>query len=101
MSEMMHTDVDPQETQEWLDALEAVMVEEGGDRAHFIIESLIGKMRRNGVHLPFDATTAYMNTIPAGQEPTMPGDQALEAKIRNAIRWNALVMVLRASKEES
>jgi len=99
MSEMMHTDVDPQETQEWLEALEAVMVEEGGDRAHYIIESLIEKMRRNGVHLPFDGTTAYMNTIPAGQEPTMPGDQTIEGRIRNAIRWNALVMVLRASKK--
>ncbi|MCV2884925.1 pyruvate dehydrogenase (acetyl-transferring), homodimeric type [Aestuariibacter sp. AA17] len=99
MTDMMHPDVDPQETQEWLDALEAVLEEEGVDRAHFLLESLIEKARRSGAHLPYDATTAYINTIPAGQEPTMPGDQTIEATIRNAIRWNALMMVLRASKK--
>ncbi|WP_395344718.1 pyruvate dehydrogenase (acetyl-transferring), homodimeric type [Ningiella sp. W23] len=93
-------DVDPQETQEWLDALEAVLEEEGVDRAHYLLESLIEKARRNGAHLPYDATTAYINTIPAGQEPTMPGDQTIETKIRNAIRWNALMMVLRGSKKD-
>lgn len=100
MSEMMQTDVDPQETQEWLDALEAVLAEEGPERAHYLLESLIEKARRSGAHLPYDATTAYVNTIPAGQEPTMPGDQSVEATIRNAIRWNALMMVLRASKKD-
>ncbi|NCP63832.1 MAG: pyruvate dehydrogenase (acetyl-transferring), homodimeric type [Paraglaciecola sp.] len=100
MADMMHSDVDPQETQEWLDSLETVLEEEGVERAHFLLESLIEKARRNGAHLPYDATTAYINTIPAGQEPTMPGDQTLEAKIRNAIRWNALMMVLRGSKKD-
>ncbi len=99
MSEMMQTDLDSQETQEWLDALEAVLDEEGPERAHFLLESLIEKARRSGAHLPYDATTAYVNTIPAGQEPTMPGDQSIEARIRSAIRWNALMMVLRASKK--
>lgn len=100
MTDMMHPDVDPTETQEWLDALEAVLEEEGVDRAHFLLESLIEKARRSGAHLPYTATTAYINTIPAGQEPTMPGDQTIEAKIRNAIRWNALMMVLRGSKKD-
>ncbi len=100
MADMMQPDVDPQETQEWLDALEAVMEEEGAERAHFLLESLIEKGRRTGAHLPFDATTAYINTIPAGQEPTMPNDQTIEAKIRAAIRWNALMMVLRGSKKD-
>ncbi|MCC2616476.1 pyruvate dehydrogenase (acetyl-transferring), homodimeric type [Aestuariibacter halophilus] len=100
MTEMMHPDVDPQETQEWLDALEAVLEEEGIDRAHFLLESLIEKARRSGAHLPYDATTAYINTIPAGQEPVMPGDQTIEARIRTAIRWNALMMVLRGSKKD-
>lgn len=100
MTDMMHPDVDPTETQEWLDALEAVLEEEGTDRAHFLLESLIEKARRSGAHLPYTATTAYINTIPAGQEPTMPGDQTIEAKIRNAIRWNALMMVLRGSKKD-
>ncbi|MFS1703414.1 pyruvate dehydrogenase (acetyl-transferring), homodimeric type [Alteromonas sp. AMM-1] len=100
MTEMMHQDVDPQETQEWLDSLESVLAEEGVERAHFLLESLIEKARRNGAHLPYDATTAYINTIPPGQEPTMPGDQTVEGNIRNALRWNALMMVLRASKKD-
>ncbi|GGW93982.1 pyruvate dehydrogenase (acetyl-transferring), homodimeric type [Alteromonas halophila] len=100
MTEMMHQDVDPQETQEWLESLESVLEEEGVERAHFLLESLIEKARRNGAHLPYDATTAYINTIPPGQEPTMPGDQTMEGKIRNALRWNALMMVLRASKKD-
>lgn len=100
MTDMMHPDVDPTETQEWIDAMEAVLKEEGVERAHFLLESLIEKARRSGAHLPYTATTAYINTIPAGQEPTMPGDQTIEAKIRNAIRWNALMMVLRGSKKD-
>ena len=100
MSDMMHQDVDPQETQEWLESLESVLEEEGVERAHFLLESLIEKARRNGAHLPYDATTAYINTIPPGQEPTMPGDQTVEGSIRNALRWNALMMVLRASKKD-
>ncbi|GAB5380897.1 MAG: pyruvate dehydrogenase (acetyl-transferring), homodimeric type [Aliiglaciecola sp.] len=100
MADMMHPDVDPQETQEWIEALEAVLQEEGVERAHFLLESLIEKGRRSGAHLPYTATTAYINTIPAGQEPTMPGDQTVEAKIRNAIRWNAMMMVLRGSKKD-
>ena len=100
MTDVMHPDVDPTETQEWLEALEAVLEEEGVDRAHFLLESLIEKARRSGAHLPYDATTAYINTIPAGQEPTMPGDQTIETKIRNAIRWNAMMMVLSGSKKD-
>ncbi|MDT0593520.1 pyruvate dehydrogenase (acetyl-transferring), homodimeric type [Glaciecola petra] len=100
MADVNHADVDPIETQEWVDALEAVLETEGVDRAHYLLESLIEKARRNGAHLPYDATTAYINTIPAGQEPTMPGDHTIETKIRNAIRWNALMMVLRGSKKD-
>jgi pyruvate dehydrogenase E1 component len=100
MADMNKPDVDPIETQEWIEALEAVLETEGVDRAHYLLESLIDKARRNGAYLPYDATTAYINTIPAGQEPTMPGDQTIETKIRNAIRWNALMMVLRGSKKD-
>lgn len=99
MSEKVMHDVDPQETREWLDALQAVMDEEGAERAHYLLESLTDQARRNGAHLPFEATTAYVNTIPAGQEPEMPGDQGMERRIRSIIRWNALAMVLRGSKK--
>ena len=100
MTDMMHQDVDPQETKEWIDALESVLEEEGVERAHYLLEKLIDKARRSGAHLPYDATTAYINTIPAAQEPKMPGDLTIEARIRAAIRWNALMIVLRASKKE-
>ncbi|RUO62502.1 pyruvate dehydrogenase (acetyl-transferring), homodimeric type [Pseudidiomarina insulisalsae] len=100
MTDHFKDDLDPQETREWLDALEVVLEEDGPERGHFLLESLIEKARRSGAYLPYAATTAYLNTIPASQEPTMPGDQSMEARVRAAIRWNALAMVLRASKKE-
>ncbi len=100
MSHINFTDVDPQETQEWIDSLEAVLQEEGPERAHYLLEQLIDKARRNGAHLPYKAETAYVNTIPVGQEPHMPGDQQIERNIRSMIRWNAQAMVLRASKKD-
>ena len=101
MSELPnHFDVDSAETQEWLESLEAVLDNEGPERAHFILEKLIDRARRGGTHLPFDATTAYVNTISPGQEPNMPADLTIESRIRAAIRWNAMALVLRASKKD-
>ena len=101
MADLDQHDIDQQETQEWLDALEAVLDAEGPERAHFLLEQLIDKARRSGAYLPYQPTTAYLNTIPVSQEPVMPGDHTLEARIRAAIRWNALAMVLRASKKRA
>ena len=92
-------DVNPEETQEWIDALEAVIEAEGGERAHFLVSQLIDNARRNGADIPHSGNTAYLNTIPVNQEPKMPGDRDLERKIRSIIRWNAQTMVLRASKK--
>ena len=92
-------DADPIETQEWLDALSSVLENEGSERAHFLLENLVKYTRRRGVHLPFDATTAYLNTIPVGQEQKSPGNHELEHRIRSIIRWNAAAMVLRAGKK--
>src|SRR5438034_9181992 len=91
-------DVDPQETREWLDALSAVLAIEGPDRAHFLIEQLIDTARRSGAYMPFSANTAYINTIPVDKQVRIPGDQAIEHKIRSHVRWNAMAMVLRANK---
>ena len=91
-------DADPQETREWLDALDGVIKAEGHDRAHFLLESLIDQARRAGANLPFSATTDYINTIPVEQQVKLPGDAAIEEKIRNYARWNAMAMVLRANK---
>ena len=99
MSEELNKDVDQQETQEWIDALEGVLEAEGPERAHFLLEQLIYKARRNGAYLPYRPTPSYLNTIPASQEPTMPGNQTMESRIRSAIRWNAVMMVLRASQK--
>jgi pyruvate dehydrogenase E1 component len=91
-------DMDPVETQEWLDALTAVINEEGPERAHFLIEQLIDLNRRSGGHLPYQATTAYLNTIPVGEEKRSPGNNDLEWRIRAIIRWNAMAMVVRANR---
>jgi len=94
----MNPDVDPQETKEWLDAIDGVLEHEGPDRVHFLIEQLIDKSRRSGAYMPFSANTAYINTIPVDRQSHMPGDPAIEEKIRNYARWNAMAMVLRANK---
>ena len=94
-------DIDPLETQEWLDALNAVIENEGVERAHFLLEQLIDDARRNGANLPFTNNTAYLNTIPTHLEQRTPGNPELENRIRSFIRWNAMAMVVRANKESS
>ncbi len=91
-------DVDPLETQEWLEALEAILQHEGPQRAHFILEALVDKARRSGAYLPYSANTAYINTIPTHLEAKSPGDHALEERIRSITRWNAMVMVAKTNK---
>jgi pyruvate dehydrogenase E1 component len=94
-------DTDPQETQEWLDALDGVLEYEGPQRAHYLLEKLIDKSRRSGASLPYSANTAYINTIPPGQEERSPGNHELENRIRSYVRWNAMAMVVRANKVSS
>jgi len=93
-------DPDVQETQEWLDALEAVIEREGPERAHELLEKLIELARRLGGHIPFRPNTAYINTIPPHLEKASPGDPALEERNRSYMRWNAMVMVAKANKVE-
>ena len=90
-------DTNPQETQEWLDALEAVLDEVGIERANFILERLSSRMSRTGARLPYTITTPYRNTIPPNKEAFMPGDLFTERRIRSLVRWNALAMVMRAN----
>src|SRR5690606_17422187 len=94
-------DPDPEETREWLDALDRVLHNAGPGRAHALIERLIDKARRSGVHLPYRLTTAYLNTIPVQDQPVMPGEPGLEHRIRALVRWNALAMVVQANRESS
>ncbi|WP_046866305.1 pyruvate dehydrogenase (acetyl-transferring), homodimeric type [Microvirga massiliensis] len=94
-------DLDPVETQEWLDSLEGVLEVEGPERAHFLLEQMIENARRKGAPVPYSATTPYINTIPVERQTPHPGDRAIEHRIRSAIRWNALAIVLKANKESS
>jgi pyruvate dehydrogenase E1 component len=91
-------DQDPQETLEWLEALDSVFEREGVERAHFLVGRLVRRARRKGAHLPYRATTAYINTISDSLQIQSPGDQAFEKQIRSLIRWNAMAMVVQANR---
>lgn len=93
-------DIDPQETQEWVEALDSLLEREGVERGHFILEQLVARARRSGAYLPFSANTAYLNTIPTQREEKSPGDHALEWRIRSLVRWNAMAMVVKANQNE-
>jgi pyruvate dehydrogenase E1 component len=95
------SDMDPEETREWLEALDSVLEREGPDRANFLLEKLVDRARRSGAYIPYNGNTAYMNTIPADREERSPGDAELEHQIRSLVRWNAVAMVLRANKDKS
>ena len=91
-------DLDPQETQEWLEALDQVLDEAGPERARFLLSRLQGRAAENGADAPSLLTTPYLNTIPVSEEVAYPGDRELERKIKSIIRWNAMAMVVRANK---
>jgi len=93
-----HTnDIDPLETAEWVDALEAVIKNEGMERAHYLLKQLSDHATRTGAQLPYALTTPFRNTIPVQDETPMPGDVFMERRIRSMVRWNALIMVMRAN----
>ncbi|MBT8049698.1 MAG: pyruvate dehydrogenase (acetyl-transferring), homodimeric type [Gammaproteobacteria bacterium] len=94
----IQSDLDQEETKEWLESLQAVIEREGPERAHYLIEQLVDYTRRSGGYLPYKATTAYINTIPANLGKKHPGNTQLERRIKSFIRWNAMAMVVRASK---
>jgi pyruvate dehydrogenase E1 component len=91
-------DLDPQETSEWLQALDQVVEEAGPDRASFLLERLAQRARNVGVELPIQHNTPYINTIPPEDELPYPGDRALERRIKSLTRWNAMAMVSRQNK---
>ncbi len=94
-------DIDPIETQEWLESIDSVMRARGPQRAHFLLEKLVDFTRRSGAYLPFKPNTAYLNTISKVQEPDYPGDRSLERRNEAYIRWNALAMVVQANRVSS
>src|SRR3954454_1159217 len=96
-----HPDVDPLETAEWVEALEAVIRNDGPERAKQLLEEVFADARLRGLHLAEDLSTPYVNTIPAELEVPLPGDPELEHKVRSLVRWNAIATVLQANKESS
>ena len=93
-------DIDAQETSEWLEALSTILEDEGSERAQFVLEQVMDKARKEGVNLPHGINTNYVNTIPSDQQPVYPGDLKIEQRIRSIIRWNAIMIVMRASKKD-
>lgn len=91
-------DHDPDETQEWLESLEAVIRTQGLQRAKFLLQALLADAHKQGVRLPFDATSPYVNTISLAEQPHFPGIREIERRIKSIIRWNAMAMVVRAGK---
>jgi pyruvate dehydrogenase E1 component len=90
-------DIDPAETQEWLDSFDQLVGQEGESRARFLVYKLLKRARQLHVGLPPLTQTRYINTISPEQEPFFPGDEQIELRIRRIIRWNAVAMVLRAN----
>ncbi|MDC0247869.1 pyruvate dehydrogenase (acetyl-transferring), homodimeric type [Pelagibacteraceae bacterium] len=93
------SDIDPTETQEWLDSLDAVLKKDGTDRAQYILKKLINETHKEGSAQALTRITPYINTISANSEVKSPGDQNIERRIRSLIRWNAAAMVVKANKK--
>jgi pyruvate dehydrogenase E1 component len=97
----MRHDPDPQETQEWLEAMRGVLTVEGPERARDLLSDLVDEAQRGGASVSLGLETPYINTIPHEKQPVMPGDRELEARLRHYVRWNAAAMVVRANKKNS
>ncbi|WP_347107699.1 pyruvate dehydrogenase (acetyl-transferring), homodimeric type [Paenarthrobacter sp. S56] len=93
-------DRDPEETAEWIESLDALIAEQGTERAQFIMRSLLQRAGARSVGVPMVTTTDYVNTIPVDQEAEFPGNEEFERRYRAYMRWNAAVMVHRAQRAD-
>ena len=94
-------DLNPQETSEWVEALDEMIDQAGPDRASYLLEHLMERAANLGVQVPLRWNTPYINTIPPEEEVAYPGDRAMERKIKSLVRWNATAMVVRANKYDA
>ena len=92
-------DIDPDETEDWMQSLDQVVEQAGETRARFLVYKLLKRARQLQIGLPPLTQTRYINTISPEQEPDFPGDEAMELRIRRIVRWNAVAMVLRANTQ--
>ena len=95
------SDVDPEETNEWLDALEAMILEEGPERAHYVIERLVDTSRRSGIICLIPRIPHISIQSHPTWKPKIRGDNSLEDRLRSYTRWNAMAMVVKANKEST
>jgi pyruvate dehydrogenase E1 component len=94
-------DIDPVETNEWIESLNSVIENDGSSRASFLLNKVINQAYKAGLVLPDTRTTPYINTIPPESELKSPGDQNIEKRIRAYVRWNAAAMVVKANKKSA
>src|SRR4051812_25454980 len=94
-------DADPLETREWIEALDALIAEEGAERATFLLRRLLQHARAKRVPLPRVLATPYINTIGLAEQPPYQGNLEIESRISALVRWNALAMVVRANRESA
>jgi pyruvate dehydrogenase E1 component len=94
-------DLNPQETGEWMEALDDIIDQEGPDRASYLLERLMERASNLGVQPPLRWNTPYINTIKPEEEVAYPGDRTLERNIKSLVRWNAVAMVVRANKYDA
>jgi pyruvate dehydrogenase E1 component len=92
-------DVDPAETSEWLGSLDYVYKSKGADRVRYLVKAIENRARRDGVEIPIETNTPYVNTIPPSKQPAYPGNRETERRIKSIVRWNAMAMVVRANKK--
>ena len=94
-------DIDAVETEEWLEALDAVVENDGPRRAHDLVERVVERARLRGAAIEYVGPTPYVNTIHRDDEPPLPGEGGMERRVRSLIRWNAIATILRANAESS
>jgi pyruvate dehydrogenase E1 component len=94
-------DLDAVETTEWLEAVDAVVSQDGPDRARDLLTRVLERAQQAGTGTIATLNTPYVNTIAADREPPFPGDAAIERRLRSIVRWNAIAMVVRANKISS
>src|ERR1700760_2536189 len=91
---------DHEEILEWIEAFDEVIDQEGPGQGTRLLDALTRRARQNGVDVPVQLNTPYVNTIPVDEEHPYPGDRAMERRIKSLIRWNAMAMVHRQNKKD-
>ncbi len=92
-------DSDPLETSEWQGSLDYVLKSKGPERVKYLLKTMDTRARQEGVDVPLEVNTPYINTIPVHKQPAYPGNRELERRIKSLVRWNAMAMVQRANKK--